>query len=150
IFPGASGSGVNGVLSANAGARAGNGGSISVTSEFQKGITLDHVSIFVNPSAGGGNGGSIALIAPNGDLTFQSDGLSADAAPGPGVGQFNGGSITLVAGGRIDIRHNHDPLTLTANSGLVGDGGSISITASDTSNAGTVEIGTGKGQIQII
>src|SRR5262249_56853968 len=52
--------------------------------------------------------------------------------------------------GRIDIRHNHDPLTLTANSGLVGDGGSISITASDTSNAGTVEIGTGKGQIQII
>jgi len=149
IFPGAKGSGVNGTLSANAGPTAGDGGTITINSNFQRGITLQQRSIFINASAGGGNGGSISLVAPSGDISFSSDGLSADAVAGPGVGSFNGGEITITAGGQI-IGPKNLPLLLSAISGNVGNGGIINVQSNDVSNFGSLTVGTAFGNLEFV
>lgn len=142
-------SGISGLLTANGGTTAGNGGSITITSNFvTTAISLGQQSIFVNASTGGGNGGTINLLAPRGDISFSSDGLSANGSAGSGFGSYDGGQINIIAGGQIGTPHNA-ALLLQANSGGTGNGGSITVSSSDVSNAGALSVGSQSGDLQL-
>jgi hypothetical protein len=123
---------VNGTLSADGGA-SGAGGSIFVTNGGTGGITLvstANLSVVSNL----GPGGTILLGTENGTLTIPTGTIDVDSANGGGGFITLTGNVIVTTGGAV---------TLSADAGLAGSGGTISVTSLATTGAGgDLSIGT--------
>lgn len=144
IGSGASTNGVNGNINAQSGSVGGNfwgGGTINIINNGTGGITLNSTSVLsVAVNGSNGYGGNISLNAGSGTLTIPTGTISTNAV-GSSFGN-PGPTITLTAN-LISITGG--ALTLTANSGTDGFGGTITIT--QTSIAADLTVGTGSGQL---
>jgi fibronectin-binding autotransporter adhesin len=145
IAPGTASNGVNGIVSANAGATGGHGGRINIGNSGRNGGPVAgglSVPVIGNVQAVTtyGDGSDISLYT-DGTLTLSSGVWSAGAV-GEGYGgdiQLNGGAYNITGGGN---------LLLQVNGAGSGKGGYVEITAWGP-GAGAFNIGSGSGQISI-
>jgi hypothetical protein len=112
---------------------AGTGGSIFVVATGLTTINIDPASltqkqpIIVTPLGNNGSGGLISITTSAGNLVVNGD-LHND-----GVGNGNGGQITLQAAGFVQVNNVNGAGNITADAGAgVGSGGTIQISSSQT------------------
>lgn len=143
IGSGATTNGINGVLSAQSGASGGNfwgGGTISITNNGNGGIALVSTSsITVSGNGSNAYGGNLTLNAGQGIFTTPTGTLSVNAI---GNSFGNPGGTISITGSHLNVTGG--ALTLTANAGSNGFGGTITLT--QTSNTLDLAVGTGTGQ----
>jgi hypothetical protein len=133
---------VNQPINVDAGA-TGNGGSVLVQN-YGNGVInggIDVQTTLTADAQGSGSGGTISLdSSPNAGLAGAVNlGVTPFSANGAGVG--NGGDI-LIKGSQI-LATAPTPITLVANAGSTGNGGSITLVAK--SSTGDIALGGGAG-----
>lgn len=101
---------------------SGNGGKIAI--EARKGLALANKSFISTSSQAPGNAGSIAVNAASVSLDGESAVTSTSAMPGGG----SAGRIGMVIGGKLTVSQGS---SIDTSTGAAGDGGAITIAASD-------------------
>ncbi len=144
--------GVNGTVSANAGAISGNGGSINYTNStgntlLPVGIKfLANQTLFVNSSANG-TPGNITILANDQPITFAGATGSVFNANGTGIAS-PGGNISMT--GSAFIYNAAANVQFNANASGTGKGGSVSLVSTGAAGLGSdINTGAGAGAISV-
>jgi hypothetical protein len=134
--------GVEGTITANAGATGGAGGSISLNNTGAGGVQLSSTSV-LSANATNGNGGNLSITSAAGPVNIPPGTFNVSAA---GSGNFSGGNVNIV-GTTINVTPNTGSLNIVSNGLGSGNAGMVNLDA--TAAGSTLNVGTGNGEINI-